>query len=115
MARHRFRASVLDMVVAAVAIALGAGSCLDLSWKEGIACDAAGHCPGALTCCDGSCRRQCAVPDAGPATDGPMIVICPSEPGGCLGCMPGCACTCGTVHAICCLQFGVATCSNTCL
>ena len=63
--------------------------------------------------------------DAGPSTGGagggsgdagggdrPMIVVCPAEAGGCFSCMPGCACTCGTTSAICCLKLGFATCSG---
>jgi hypothetical protein len=114
VARHRVRASPLEIVVVALAISIIAVSCLDLSWKEGIACDGAGRCPGDLACCSGSCRRQCAAPDASPPADGPMVVICPAELGGCFGCMPGCACACGTTQTVCCLQFGIATCSATC-
>ena len=91
-------------------------SCLDLSWKEGIACDVGGQCPGALSCCRGSCLRQCpafdAGGDAGEPHDGPAVVTCPAEIGGCFACMPGCACTCGAATGTCCLQFGVATCAG---
>ena len=98
-----------------MALAIGvvaAGSCLSLSWKEGIACDVGGHCPGDLTCCSGACRHQCPTPDAATATDGPPAVTCPAEVGGCFACMPGCACACGATQAVCCLQFGVATCAG---
>jgi hypothetical protein len=87
-------------------------SCLDLSWKEGIACDVGDHCPGALSCCRGSCLRECPAPDAGEPHDGPAVVTCPAEIGGCLACMPGCACTCGTTTGICCLKIGIATCAG---
>jgi hypothetical protein len=84
-------------------------SCVDLSWKEGIACDETGHCPDALTCCNGACLGRCAPADAG---DGPAVVVCPADPGGCFACMPGCACSCGTVQTTCRLQLGVATCTT---
>lgn len=47
-------------------------SCLDLSWREGVPCGRAG-CGGALTCCDGTCRKVCPAgghPDAQPADGG---------------------------------------------
>jgi hypothetical protein len=112
--RPHGRASLPWIAVCALALGwLGLSSCLDLSWKQGIACDGAGHCPGALLCCDGACRDRCAERDAGNVTtDGPPVVTCPTEPGGCFACMPGCPCTCGTTHGTCCLQLGVATCAG---
>jgi hypothetical protein len=100
------------MAIAAIAVAVAAISCLDLSWKEGIACDGAGHCPGGMLCCDGTCRVKCAERDAAGTTDGPPVVTCPAEIGGCFACMPGCPCSCGGMQRTCCLLVGVASCAG---
>jgi hypothetical protein len=107
------RVPVLPLPLIAILLGVVGLSCLDLSWKEGIACGGDGSCPAGLSCCRGACTRQCLAPaDAGPAGDGPAVVICPAEIGGCFACMPGCACSCGGAQGICCLQFGVATCAG---
>jgi hypothetical protein len=112
-ARDRAASSWLAIACAAIGVAWFAVSCLDLTWKEGIACDGAGHCPGSLLCCDGICRGKCAERDAGNVgVDGPPVITCPVEVGGCFACMPGCPCTCGATHGTCCLQIGVATCAG---
>ena len=114
VARQPARAPTALVAIAVAVLAAGwlATSCLELSWKEGIACDIAGKCPGEMSCCDGKCRRRCPERDAGLASDGPPVITCPVEAGGCFACMPGCPCTCGTTHATCCLQLGVATCAG---
>ena len=104
--------ALVGIAIAALAAGWLATSCLELSWKEGIACDVAGHCPGEMSCCDGKCRRQCPERDAGATSDGPPVITCPVETGGCFACMPGCPCTCGATHGTCCLQLGVATCAG---
>ena len=137
------RALSLPWLVAALAAAWGlVPSCLNLAWREGIACDG-DRCPGALTCCAGRCLRTSActhgdaeadgagdaldlaadgasvgtdasdalASDGGPS-DGPMVVVCPAEVGGCFACMPGCDCVCGGSRALCCLKFGVASCGG---
>lgn len=100
------------MATAAIAVACAAISCLDLSWKEGIACDSAGHCPGGMLCCEGACRDKCAERDAAGNIDGPPVITCPAEIGGCFACMPGCPCSCGGMQRTCCLLVGVASCAG---
>jgi hypothetical protein len=101
------------VLVAALVLATLGIACLDLAWREGIACDAAGRCPGDLTCCGGACRKQCAsADDAGGGAQDAEIVVCPPVVGGCFACMPGCACSCAGATAMCCLKIGVATCGG---
>ena len=102
----RMRVTLLSLVLVALVLAAIGVSCVDIGWKEGIACSSGGTCPGAMTCCHGACYNHC------PATTdgGADALMCPAEAGGCIGCIVGCACTCGTLTRTCCLQLGVGTC-----
>jgi hypothetical protein len=96
------------------AAGLPLGACLDLTWREGIACDDRGRCPAPMRCCEGECRSRCEPPRNGggePGSDAAAAPLaCPDQEGGCYACTPGCVCACGGYRGICCLKFGVATC-----
>jgi hypothetical protein len=99
------RVSGLPLLALLLVLGVVGLSCLDLSWKEGIGCSAQSTCPDDLTCCRGTCQHQC----PGLSADGG---VCPIQMGGCFGCVPGCACTCGGLQLSCCMQLGVGTCTG---